>query len=181
MPGAVGAGALAGSAEGAVDPTGADPGAGPPDGLDDAERLDLFLRLSETMLDARPLRASTGRAFLRLVEQASPGRYGLGGSSLLDAVLLTFRRLHDESTDDLERRTANVLYADLTLGPVLKNVLVVWYNGGLGGAVGPPETYADALVWPAISANPPGLPGPYYGHWAYPPERPVRPPDGSVS
>lgn len=140
------------------------------------EELDLFIQLSEILLDERGLPRETARAFFRIVVGASPPRYGIGDEPPMRVVLDTFRRLRDDGEGDLEARLASVFYPDMTLGPMVRNILVVWYNGGVGMVVGPPETYPDALVWKAISAHPPGLPGPYYGSWGYPPPRPVERP-----
>jgi len=85
------------------------------------------------------------------------------------ALLATFREQEAAGPDGLADRLVAVLYADGTLGPMAKNLIVTWYNGGLGLAVLSAANYGAALVWPAISAQPPGLPGPYFGSWAYPP------------
>lgn len=74
---------------------------------------------------------------------------------------------------------------------VTKAVAALWYcaalidqqlpsAGGLGfiTRTAAPETYASALVWPAIGGNPMGIPGPYYGNWAYPSPTLIAPPDG---
>ena len=141
--------------------------------LSEDARLDLFVALSETLLDVSGLPRTTALAFMTIVERASPSHYGTSDISPMDAILLLFERLRSEGSDDLERRAADLFYADLTLGPVVKNILIVWYNGSLGGVVGPIETYADALVWKAISAEAPGLPGPYFGSWATAPPQPI--------
>lgn len=140
------------------------------------EELDLFIQLSEVLLDERGLPRETARAFFRIVAGAAPPTYGVGGEHPMAVALDTFRRMRDESPDDLETRLTSIFYPDMVLGPLVRNILIVWYNGVVGTAVGPPDTYPDALVWKAISAHPPGLPGPYYGSWAYPPPRPVEPP-----
>ncbi len=43
--------------------------------------------------------------------------------------------------------------------------------------VAPIQTYAAAIAWQAIGGNPPGVAGPYFGNWSYPPPQPVRSPE----
>lgn len=133
--------------------------------------LDDFLRLSELLLDARgQLTRSAACEVYAIVAAAAPARYGIDGDlTPMTALLATFNEVAAEGPDGLEDRLVSVLYADGTLGPMAKNLIVTWYNGGLGLAVLSPANYGAALVWPAISAQPPGLPGPYFGNWAYPP------------
>ncbi len=142
------------------------------------EDLDTFIELSEVLLDTRPLDRHTARSVFGIIERAAPAHYGQDGSvTPLQALLATFRQLCRQSSDDLESRVVSTLYADGTLGPLAKNLLITWYNGALGSDVLPSRDYAAALVWSAISAQPPGLPGPYFGSWAYPPPRPVPAPE----
>lgn len=133
--------------------------------------LDAFIRLSEVLLDAhgRLPRAAAAEVYA-IVVAAAPARYGIDGTQPpMTALLATFNEVAADGPDGLEDRLVSVLYADGTLGPMAKNLIITWYNGGLGLAVLSPANYGAALVWPAISAEPPGLPGPYFGNWAYPP------------
>jgi hypothetical protein len=45
----------------------------------------------------------------------------------------------------------------------------------------PIETYSSALVWQAIGGNPMGIPGPYYGNWAYPSPTPIVRPGSATT
>ncbi|MDQ1720819.1 MAG: hypothetical protein QOI26_553 [Pseudonocardiales bacterium] len=148
-----------------VDEVSGRPAADEPAGLDD------FIRLSEVLLDARgQLSRSAAIEVYAIVVAAAPARYGIDGTQPpMTALLATFNEVAAAGPDDVEKRLVSVLYADGTLGPMAKNVIITWYNGGLGMAVLSPANYGAALVWPAISAQPPGLPGPYFGNWAYPP------------
>lgn len=137
--------------------------------------LGTFLRLSEVLLDARDLDPGFGAECMRLVTGAAPTTYGDGDVPPMQALLGTFAELEQDPVD-LEARTCAVLYADLTLGPMTRNVIIAWYTGALGADVVSAEHYGAALVWPAISADPPGLPGRYYGAWAHPPPSVVHPP-----
>jgi hypothetical protein len=138
---------------------------------DEPADLEDFLRLSEVLLDAPgQLSRSAAREVYAIVVAAAPARYGIDGAQApMTALLATFDEVVAGGPDNLEARLVSVLYADGTLGPMAKNLIVTWYNGGLGLAVLSPANYGAALVWPAISAQPPGLPGPYFGSWAYPP------------
>jgi hypothetical protein len=40
----------------------------------------------------------------------------------------------------------------------------------------PIQTYGAAIIWKAIGSIAPGLPGSYYGNWAFPPPQPAVPP-----
>ena len=140
--------------------------------------LEVFIRLSEVLLDATGrLSRSAAAEVYAIVAAAAPARYGIDGTQPpMSALLATFLEQEALGSEDLEARLVSVLYADGTLGPMAKNLVITWYNGGLGLAVLSPANYGAALVWPAISAQPPGLPGPYSGSWAYPPPNLVSEP-----
>jgi hypothetical protein len=80
----------------------------------------------------------------------------------------------------------SVVLADPTLGPVARNLAVLWYLGQwnqmpvawrtLHGAnardlthVVSAEGYIEGLVWPAIHSHPQGAKQPGYGSWSLPP------------
>lgn len=144
--------------------------------------LDVFIRLSEVLLEASDLSRSAAAEVYAIVAAAAPARYGIDGSQPpMTALLATFAEQEAFGAEGLADRLVGVLYADGTLGPMAKNLIITWYNGGLGLAVLSPANYGAALVWPAISAQPPGLPGPYYGSWAYPPPNLVTEPTGTAA
>lgn len=141
--------------------------------------LATFLGLSRILLDEQHLDPGYAAECMRLVVAAAPATYGSDpGRTPMQALLATFRELATAPAD-LAARTTAVLYADGTLGPMTRNILIAWYNGFLGSDVVDAAHYGGALVWPAISAEPPGLPGRFYGNWAYPPPQPVGPGTGS--
>ena len=144
--------------------------------------LDVFIRLSEVLLDTTGLSRSAAAEVYAIVAAAAPASYGIDGTQPpMAALLATFREQEAFGAQGLEARLVSVLYADGTLGPLAKNLIITWYNGGLGLAVLSPANYGAALVWPAISAQPPGLPGPYYGSWAYPPPLLVSEPSSEIA
>ncbi len=78
------------------------------------------------------------------------------------------------------------ILADPTIGPLARNLIVLWYLGQWNqlpadwrdawGAnamdqtcIISPEAYVQGLVWPAIHTHPPGAKMPGYGSWALPP------------
>ena len=91
------------------------------------------------------------------------------------------------SSDPKQALTA--LLADQELGPVAKNVIVLWYSGAWRplpnrwrnsyGAnpldvarVISPASYRSGLVWRAIGAHPKGANGTGFASWANPPSVP---------
>jgi hypothetical protein len=86
----------------------------------------------------------------------------------------------------LDRALRHRILSDDRLGPVVRNLIKLWYSGTWFGL--PPEwtdnyqaheaaetstvtaaSYQEGLLWPAIGANPPGAKAPGYGSWAQPP------------
>lgn len=89
--------------------------------------------------------------------------------------------------DALERLVREQIFGDANLGPVARNLIVMWYLGqwqqmpadwrDLHGAhvadqscVISPEAYAQGLVWDAMGSHPMGAKMPGYGSWALPPK-----------
>lgn len=150
--------------------------------------LAIFTAVSETLLDQRPLPMDAARVYLQIVLRATPDHYApgdyyvgpLANPSLdphpLDVLGAVYERLAAEAPHELEARLMALTGADVTLQALVRNILIVWFNGCLGTDIAPADVYAEALVWQAIGANPPGLPGPYYGHWGYPGPSPIRDP-----
>lgn len=151
------------------------------------EQLRRFIRISEVLLDATHLPEAAARAFFRIILENTPTYYAPGDRYVedpidgidphpFDVLWEVFSQLEEESTEDLESRFNATLAADVSLSILARNIIIVWYNGYLGNNMPPAEVYASALVWQVIRANPPGIPGPYYGEWAYPPSDPILPP-----
>lgn len=105
------------------------------------------------------------------------------------ALLTTARRILDDCGDDVEaveRLVAIDILADATLGPLARNLVVLWYLGQWNqlpaewrdtwganamdqSCIISPEAYVQGLAWPAIGTHPPGAKMPGYGSWALPP------------
>jgi len=61
------------------------------------------------------------------------------------------------------------------LGPLAREIIILWYIADVTGAdgkpqTGPPEHFFRGLIWPVIQAHPPALSGGFMGHWKYPPD-----------
>ena len=102
-----------------------------------------------------------------------------------DDVVAHLLREGDEALDSTDPRQAlqERVLDDARLGPVARNVIVLWYLGQWDplpqawrnryGAspldvarVVSPAAYRSGLVWSAIGAHPMGAEGPGYGSWA---------------
>lgn len=111
------------------------------------------------------------------------------GDRHIGALLTTARRILDECGDDLdaaERLVAIDILADATLGPLARNLVVLWYLGqwnqlpadwrNRNGAsandttcIVSPAAYVNGLVWKALGTHAPAAQQPGYGSWALPP------------
>ena len=159
-----------------------------PQKVDATESVRQFLRISEVLLDWRPLPLDAARAYFDIILAVTPKRYAPGdfyqripGETVedphpFDVLWTLFTELEQESPDDLEQRLCALTVADVTLNTLVQNIVIVWYNGFIGTNLPPKEIYPAALVWQVIRGNPPGIPGPYYGEWAYPPAEPIEEP-----
>jgi hypothetical protein len=121
---------------------------------------------------------------------------GVLGMGLVDEFLRTYAGLDElGGVEEREMALRRSFFSDEKLGPIARNVITMWYVGlwtelpaewiDAYGAnendqtfMVSPTAYTEALLWPAIGANPPGAKGPGYGSWARPPrlapEGPVR-------
>lgn len=104
-------------------------------------------------------------------------------------LLTTSHRVIEEAAGDddaLERLVQLDILADPIIGPLARNLIVLWYLGQWNqlpadwrdrwGAnamdqtcIISPEAYVQGLAWPAIDTHPPGAKMPGYGSWALPP------------
>jgi hypothetical protein len=64
--------------------------------------------------------------------------------------------------------------ADPTLGPVARDLIVLWYCGSWRGEVVSPEAYVAGLQWVAAGAHPIGARPQGFGAWSLSPEAIVR-------
>lgn len=153
--------------------------------------LDAFLELSEVMTARPNLPRETAREFFGMLLDATQPWYGNPSYDArldpqdeapprprtLDVLFELFSALKQEDNDQtLEQRVVRTIYPDIELSTVVKNLLIVWYNGALGSRQCSSAAYPHTLVWEAISAHPAGIPGPYFGSWAYPPPQPIEHP-----
>jgi hypothetical protein len=78
--------------------------------------------------------------------------------------------------DDLLGGPADVeaVLADSTLGPVARDLIVLWYCGSWRGEVLSPDAYVAGLQWVAAGAHPIGAKQQGFGAWALPPEETAR-------
>jgi len=109
------------------------------------------------------------------------------GDDTVVELLAAWARVRDEpegaARDDGLR---GEVFSDPKLGPVARNVIKLWYVGiwyelsadwiDAFGALSrnmtfmvSPSAYTEALLWPALGANPPGAKGPGWGSWSGPP------------
>lgn len=168
----------------------ADGSPGSREGYIDAH-LDEFLELSEVMTARPNLPRETGREFFGMLLDATPPWYGNPSYDArldpedeappvprtMDVLFDLFAALKREDNGlTLEQRVVRTVYPDIELSTVVKSLLIVWYNGSLGGRQCSSAAYPHTLVWEAISAHPAGIPGPYFGGWAYPPPQPIEDP-----
>jgi hypothetical protein len=150
------------------------------------ERAERFLAMSVILTGYGRLQLSgTGltTAYLRVIDSALPG-------GVLDDLLGMFGRVlaGSRSSDaDLAANVASVILDDLRLGPVARNVILLWYCGtwhalsdawhGAYGAprrdtagVVPAQAYKGGLQWAVAGAHPAGARQQGFGAWSAPPE-----------
>jgi len=113
----------------------------------------------------------------------------LGEELLRDflAATLVVRLEANGDADRLEQLLRAKIFGDEKFGPIARNVIKLWYVGVWYRLPDPwhvqfctavrdrdqivtPSAYTEALLWPAIGANPPGAKAPGFGTWAYPPQ-----------
>ena len=131
---------------------------------DDATRL--FGQLSAILTGDAALAAAAVRRHLKTLQHAADG----GGVA---HVLQRFRDLK-ESQGNIVEGVRNQLVNDASLGPLVKNILLLWFTGQIPPpgtqAAASQDDYFEALMWSAVGAHPPGLSDAYFGHWRYPPD-----------
>lgn len=147
--------------------------------------LDTFTALSAALtgFDAAHLigTGNAARFWDLLVERA-------GAENARD--LLDAWRDEVEPAADADRAMRVTILGDARRGPLARNLVRLWYVGtwrrlpeawrmahapGLpdGDVVPGRDAYTEALLWPAIGANPPGAKPHGYGMWARPPRAPA--------
>jgi len=111
------------------------------------------------------------------------------GDQVTGRLLSVWHQVADDAQGDpsaLDQMLRDEVFADPTLGPVARNLIVLWYLGewqqlpadwrDRHGARATDQTafvsadaYSQGLVWDAIGAHPQAAKMPGYGSWALPP------------
>lgn len=135
----------------------------------DDERTRRFLELSRLLLEIDELSPVSATAYMHMLDDLDP-------AWPLDAMAAHLLPLRTLPPAEREARIIAALRAEPSWYAATVSLLQVWYSGSLtrpdGGLVAqPPEAYLGALVWPLLDTQAPGLPGPFFGEWAYPPTR----------
>ena len=108
------------------------------------------------------------------------------GDTFLAGFLAVFRSIADDGPRDVDAAIERRIMKDTDLGPVARNVVLMWYLGNWyqlppgwrnrNGAspadvtsVVSPQAYVEGLVWPAIEAHPMGAKQPGFASWSVPP------------
>ena len=140
----------------------------------------LFMKLSSVLVGRDDLPEWVGRAYLALLADGPSVPGTTYSRDELVGLLDRFGTLHRAT--DLRDAVQRCIVDDRRLAPAARAVAYVWYSASLPDEKGyplrmaPADTYATGLIWEAISAHPVGITGPYFGHWAYPPPRPIERP-----
>lgn len=175
------------------------------DGTTVSERLAAYMHLSRVLVGADELALSLAEwlgvayfaTLIRGAEKAARDPSFTPQYTLADIrdTLARFDEIVASQPGDLEAAVQQQMVApEGPISTVTKSILALWYCAGLIDLTPPPQgmgfltmtapkaTYAEALVWKTMGANPMGVPGPYYGNWAYPATVPLRKPtDGDDS
>jgi hypothetical protein len=133
----------------------------------EATRAEQFLVVSRLLLDAPELDDVAAAVFLTMLDE-------FDAKWPLDAMAEAFAPLERLSPARREPRIVALLQEHAKWFVAAENVLKVWYSGQLARTMStwvaaPPEAYLGALVWGLLDTQPQGVPGPFFGSWAYPP------------
>jgi hypothetical protein len=123
-------------------------------GAQERNRLNGFLELSAALTgfdEVELLGTGVADEYLRTLEGAVP-------AGVLDDLLGN------------AKSDAEAVLADEVLGPVARDVTVMWYCGSWQGEVVSPDAYVAGLQWVAAGAHPIGARQQGFGAWALPPE-----------
>lgn len=133
----------------------------------DAIRTEQFALISRLLIDAPSLDAAMVTVYLAMVDD-------LDDTWPSTPMATAFAPLAPLPADERERKIVDLLGKNPSWYAAAANILNVWYSGQLANAngeymVGPPAAYLGALVWGLAGTTPSGMPGPFFGEWAYPP------------
>jgi len=132
-------------------------------------RLERFVEVSQLLLERDGLDADLACVYLGMLDDLDP-------SWPLDDMADAFDALAHLPIDEREQQLVAELDEVDAWQTAAASVLQVWFSGGLTRADGsavpqPAEAYLGALLWSLVRTQPSGLPGPFFGEWAYPPTR----------
>ena len=135
-------------------------------GTETTRRSD-FLLVSRLLLDLDELDDVVAGVYLTMLDD-------LDETWPLDAMAAAFAPLAPLPAPEREQKVVALLGANGPWYDAARNLLRVWYSGQLQRAdrtwvPAPPAAYVNALVWPLLDTEAQGVPGPFFGSWAYPP------------
>jgi hypothetical protein len=136
------------------------------DGTSDKNSLGSFLSLS-TVLTGVDLADDLGTAFFAAARRKLEPK--------LSALLSRYDAVREKSAARPSDDDIKALLNDAELGPVARQIMLLWYVGGFetpehNWEVETADHFYRALVWEAIGAHAPSNSNGYFGHWRYPPE-----------
>lgn len=126
---------------------------------------DAFRELSAVLTGFTNLSPATAARHLKTLQHA------LGAKPV--AELLGRFRTFKGGGDQLVKQVRTELFGDAVLGPVVRQVTLLWFTGLIANGDAPPalmsaDDYFEALMWPAIGSHPPAFSDGYFGHWRNP-------------
>ncbi len=128
------------------------------------DRLEQFLGLSVEL---------TGLSRLQLLGTAMAGTYlktmdAKLPAGALDGLLAAYAKL--PAGPGRESAITAELLGNSHLGPITRDLILLWYCGSWRGDIVSAEAYLAALQWVAAGAHPPGAQQQGFGSWSQPPE-----------
>ena len=137
-----------------------------------ADRLDQFELVSRVLLEIDDLQPTVAQSYLGMMDAWKP-------TWPLAEMAETFAPWEALPAGERERRVVSALNTNGWI-PEAQAVMGVWFSGQLAClddatafVDAPADAYLGALVWGLLHTNPSGLPGPFFGEWAYPPSADV--------
>jgi hypothetical protein len=133
-------------------------------GLDPS--LSLFRELSCILTGEPAVATSSAQRHLKTLRSVL-------GAETLDQILQRFGKLKTGG-GDIVSAVKDQLVDDQSLGPSVKQIILLWFTGQIKTKAGTPapatqDDYYEALMWAAAGSHPPALSDGYFGHWRYPP------------
>jgi hypothetical protein len=128
------------------------------------DRLDQFLGLSVELTGLSRLQllgTAMADAYLETMDAKLPA----GG---LDELLAAYGQLPAGAAREAAITTELLDNSDL--GPMTRDLILLWYCGSWGGDIVSAEAYLAGLQWVAAGAHPPGAQQQGFGAWSQPPE-----------